>query len=111
MTSVGPYIPTEQECGAAWRDLLNLTSIEQARNTDHRFMGSHVRGWCFVCEQHQHAAVHGPIHFVARGEFACDPGGEGGITAPLSQRTRRPDQVSCPGCVVVLQAEACLAAA
>jgi hypothetical protein len=93
-----PYIPTEAECGASWRGDLGLTGVEHARTTDHPFMGSHIRGWCFICEQPQAAAQHGVIHLMVDGEFACDPGGKLGVNASMRQRTGRHENVSCLGC-------------
>ncbi len=99
-----PYIPADQERGDAYRARLGLASVDQARAVDHPFMGSHITGQCLVCEQQQPSPRHGDIHFVERGFFACDPGGVGGVHAPMSQRTIRRQHVSCPSCLVVLAA-------
>jgi hypothetical protein len=103
-----PYIPTDAARGAAYRDELGLASIEQARAVDHPFRGSHVRGVCFVCEQPQSSERHGTVHFIAHGEFACDPGDRLGLRIPLDRRTRHPQQANCPGCLAVLAAAAIL---
>jgi hypothetical protein len=105
-----PYIPTDAECGAAYRAKLGLASIEQARAVDHPFQGSFIRGECFVCWQPQPSPRHGPIHFMHNGSFACDPGNRDGVQAPMYRRTRRREFVSCPGCIVVLDATEILSA-
>ena len=103
-----PYIPTDEERGAAYRAEFGIASIEQARLVDHRFRGSHVRGVCFLCWQPQSSGRHGTVHFIAGGEYACDPGDRLGLRIPLERRTRHPQQANCPGCLAVLAAAAIL---
>lgn len=102
-----PYIPTDQERGVIYRAQLGLADIDEACRTDHPFRGSHIDGTCFVCWKPQHFARHGVIHF-SDGGFACDIKGNLGVTAPMSQRTRRHDQTTCPDCLVVLAAAAAI---
>jgi hypothetical protein len=99
-----PYIPTDQERGVSYRERLGIASIEQARAVEHPFMGSHITGMCFVCWQSQPSPRHGPIHFIAGGEFACDLRVTADATVPMSQRTRRRENASCPACLAVLAA-------
>ncbi len=39
--------------------------------------------------------------FAGPSEFACDPDGSGGVTAPMRQRTFDVNRVSCPNCLRV----------
>jgi hypothetical protein len=97
--TTAPYIPTEAECGASWRGDLGLTSVEHARAVNHPFRGSHIRGWCFMCEQTQPTDVHGTIHLVNDGDFACDPDRKLDLQVPMPQRTRQREFASCSGCL------------
>lgn len=99
-TAGQPYIPTDTERGAYDRIRFGLASLEEAKTTDHQFCGSHIRGWCLVCEQPQSAPQHGTIHF-SNGGFACDFRGLRGVTAPMTRRTRRWDQTTCADCLLV----------
>jgi len=95
-----PYIPTAEECGVVWRVELGLGTVEQARATEHLMRGSFINNWCYLCEQAQSATVHGIIHHISAGEFAC------GLTSriPLAQRTVHPERTTCPGCLAALAA-------
>jgi hypothetical protein len=99
-----PDVPSDAECGTTWRAQLGLADVAEARATPHPMRGSFIRGECFVCEQAQTAAVHGEIHLVRDGRFACDPDVIRNVTAPMTQRTLHPDRATCPGCIANLPA-------